>query len=287
MKKSLLMHRLLLLLCLAALARPAAAQEDPSAWEFELRTTLWLAMEGNTRMRSMEQEAIGKGGTGHGTMFNYKDVAVDGVSFVPELELTVSTGLHQFRFGGFLSRIKERHFLPRDLEFDGDLWSQGDDTRIRFNARAFWLGYSYPILSGDLDIRLGLQGVYYFWSGLLQHMDNSQIQNGDHSSDESIEGFIFPAPTTHLRLKLDENLILHADAAVLYSITYRRDVAHTENSNGIGRLNVGLSWNTGSVHLDATLGYFMLDSVTFEHRDEADLLNYRRFGLQLGVVIDL
>ena len=85
-------------------------------WEFEIRPTIWLGTQGITRLRTMEQEAIAKGGTGIGTKFRYEDLGFDGLIVVPELELAANLGPHQFVLGGLYAYDRQDVTLDRELD---------------------------------------------------------------------------------------------------------------------------------------------------------------------------
>ena len=57
------------------------------------------------------------------------------------------------------------------------------------------------------------------------------------------------------------------------------------NSQGMFRLTSELEAKWGPVLFSLGLGYSMNDSVSTEHRDEADSLHYRRLGATVGITL--
>ncbi len=255
-------------------------QDD--GWQVKPRVGVWAGDESHTRLRSMEQEAIAKGGTGRGTYFDYDDAGADGLSFIPSLDLFVTKGADQFMIGGFSSAGDGTVTLESTLEYDGDLHFAGERMRSKFSMVLLELGYARRVMAGDVDFWLGARIVRFDWKGSLETI-SSVTPPTDLQSDEVIQGYKLPVLTAEIEWRVSGSVSLGVEAAFSYGFTLRRGLSATQNADGMLRLTASVLWTTGGFSAGAGLGYFALDSVSFEHQDETDLLNYRMVGLRVSV----
>lgn len=274
-----------MILLAAAVLAGCGPEDEPLRKDVEaesrldIRMRFWLAHEGNTRIRSMEQEALAKGGTGRGTLFQYEDVEVEGYTPIPELEARYVFGPHEVWGRMSTARRSEHIQLHAGLEFDGDLHVPGESMQVRFEMTLIEAGYTYRVKAGDLEIRIGAEIAYWNWQASFESF------SGGETSDEVIPTVLAPVPTASLRWTLAEGIAWRSEATMMYGLDLRRGLTFGQNGQGILRLTSELEVSLGPVALLLGVGYSVQDSVSFEHRDEADLLNYRRAGASLGLEI--
>ncbi|MBI4564777.1 MAG: hypothetical protein HY716_08825 [Planctomycetes bacterium] len=267
-----------------ALAVQLVAQDPPAGvedrWRFEVQPVLWLAWQAKSKVRAMEQEAIAKGGSGHGSAFTYEDVGLDGLSLVPELRASARRGPHAIRVSSLYTRLSHRERLDAPLEYDGDLLAAGEHVRASFALALVEAVYAYEILSDGVRLEIGAGLAYTKWSGSLRSFDTGE------ESNEVVPAVLLPVPRLRLEYDVAESARAHLEASLLLSRTMRRGLPVSQNEQGMARLSAGADVKLGSVRAGLAIAYLTLDSVSFEHRDEADLLNYKMLGVQVGVSVE-
>lgn len=270
-------------------------QENPAmereSWEFGLRTTCWLGSDRSSRMRSKELEGLGKGGDGKGTLLSYDDLGVDGFTPMSGLELTATSDRkHRFNILWEASRSEGTVTLSDTIEYDGDLHYAGERVHSEFSMDMLEFGYAYQIkddLFGlPLDTWIGGRFTGFIWEGVIETEELGPIQTSDTTSNEIIRGFFFPSLYFELEYHPIEDASLRLSITWNGGLTFRRGVDASENRHGFIRAMLEGVYRIGKMEFSLGAGCLSINTISLEHDDETDVLNYRMLGLQFGVGIN-
>ncbi len=257
---------------------------------FDARISAWWGAQKRTRLRSMEQEAIAKGGTGEGSEFRYEDVGAGDTALASEIEAGVRfQGEHRVFLRFLSTRVEGRETLGETIEFDGDLHFPGERIRSAFSMRVLEAGYLWcatrSLFALPVRFDIGAGVTYYRWEAAIETDTPGPLPPTDARSNEVIEGLVAPVAHGLVSWMASDWLSVSLDFEWISVATLRGSVPRGQNENGMLRLLIGGQARFGAIDGSLEFGTMQLNAVSLEHRDEADVLSWRLTGLRFAVGI--
>lgn len=261
--------------------------QDGDPWKFEVSARPGLAWQGESRVRSMELEAIGKGGTGKGTLIEMDELGLGDGLFIPALSAqAIYRDKHRLRSRFFFASDSETSTLSRTLEYDGDLHHPGERVEASTSTLYLELGYAYLVqedlfsLEG-LDLWVGGTASYFHWEFEIETEIPGLTPPSDAASNEVITGVYVPSLDLALEYEVSPAFLLRAAATWNYGVTFRRGTS--QNRHGLYHFLVGAAWRSGPWSAGVDYEHLLMNALSLEHTDETDVLNWKQSGIFASV----